>query len=41
MLFVRLAGILGGPEAARARLDVLAEEEAEIVAGLPLRVAIH
>jgi tRNA-(ms[2]io[6]A)-hydroxylase len=40
-LFVKLAGNLGGPEAARARLDVLAEEEAAIVAGLPLRVAIH
>ncbi len=40
-LFVRLAGLLGGTRAARDRLDVLAEDEAAIVAGLPLRVAIH
>jgi tRNA-(ms[2]io[6]A)-hydroxylase len=40
-LFLKLAGVLGGPEAARARLDELAEEEAAIVAGLPLRIGIH
>ncbi len=40
-LFLKLAGLLGGSEAARARFDQLAEAEAEIVARLPLRVAIH
>jgi tRNA-(ms[2]io[6]A)-hydroxylase len=40
-LFLKLAGTLGGAEAARARFETLADEEAEIVAALPLRVAIH
>lgn len=40
-LFLKLAGTLGGDAAARARFETLADEEAAIVAGLPLRVAIH
>jgi len=40
-LFVKLAGDLVGSGAARVRLEELADEEAAIVAKLPLRVAIH
>ena len=40
-LFVDLAEESGGPEATRARLDVLAEAEARIVAALPLLPRIH
>jgi tRNA-(ms[2]io[6]A)-hydroxylase len=39
-LFVQLAVEVGG-EAARARLDELAEAEARLVAGLPLRPRMH
>lgn len=39
-LFVQLAVEVGG-EAARARLDELAEEEARVVAGLPLLPRMH
>jgi tRNA-(ms[2]io[6]A)-hydroxylase len=40
-LFVDLAGRHAGAEAASARLDALAAEEARIVAGLPLLPRIH
>jgi len=40
LLFVRLAVEVGG-EAARARLDELAEAEAALVARLPVRPRMH
>lgn len=40
-LFLELARVVAGPDAARVRLAELAEEEAAILAAAPLRVAIH
>ena len=41
MFFVRLAGRVSDPQTARQRLELLAQREAEIVAGLPHTSRVH